>query len=1227
MNLHELDNYNLKDAVRFHNRLNPRLWGSDEHLLPEVKTALMRIAEDFKEFLGISDLAIKDITISGSNAAYNYTPHSDIDLHLVVDIPEINDEVYRELFNAKKYQYNDEHDIKVRDADVELYVQPSTDTAVSQGVYSLLNNNWVQVPKRKRAKIDDASVRNKYDDLKSRIEKAVSSNNTESIANLIAKIKKMRQTSLNQHGEFGAENLAYKILRTQGLIQKLYDARSRSRDLELSLKERERIKERVRYGYSVDEASLSTPDGVSASTCMFTDSVEPPKQDILDIVRDFFNFCCDQLDIKTAPSLRVHRDPAWSERNQSFGRYDPDQHHMNLAISKRHVMDMLRTLAHELVHARQHELSKVPNGAGDTGSKWENQANALAGQLMRVYGRKHPELFNHGIAEGASGYIPSAAEKNDPRFKTALTVDIKPGTMQKNAAKLGSKIARDGTPPLLMKKLGNLLESIKNEQDQSSSWGQLAEEDELFELKMSPSNLARMAKDIDARAGLEFELVVPDIEGEQEELDPEPDYDVDERFPTGPGWRREVINFFRGGDSPNSTGYIERQLNQFDENFYGWLEDELENYLDSAEGRERAIEIARENVDAEEYEQDPEGAMQRYLDDNQDSIREQIEEEFRDDTDSHFERYLEEEDLTTMSEFGSAYNLDWPYWTYPEPDQGSADIDAVAESFSDAIGRPVTVSKSYHGATRRAGHYAVEPDSSIEGDDGEGGLEFVSPPLPIPEMIEDISKVAKWASRIGAYTNSSTGLHMNVSVPNIEDLDYVKLVMFLGDNYILEQFGRDGNIYCKSALEKIKSTARANPDRVDEMLRQFQGGLNQLASKLIHTGSTEKYTSINRQSNRVEFRSPGGDWLSEYESDPGKVTNTLLRTVVALDVASDPEAFKKEYYKKLYKTLSQGSEDTSIEYFAKYAAGELPKQALKSFIRQIQTKREVKKQAPGSGKQYWWRVSRAGYSGSIEVVAATREEAIDKGTSSPDGYPSWRSQPDVRAEPLRPYEETPQQTSSRDQEFTGTWEVVSRNTDEVVYTFGGIGNEVAVAQRRAENWAEATGFDDPIYVRPVMRSRQQQPQAGGEQSTDANYEIVDKSTQPWTVKFRFIANTPQEAIAKLNDWIRGTGEYRAGDTSALSRYAIRPIAGRPTSDPVGRDAAQGGLIDLASEPAQGTGSLPEGNVRWRILDFDNNEVHSFLHRANQREANAYALQWLRQNGMLGRGEFMVVPTT
>ena len=104
MNFHDLDNFNLADAVKFHSRLNPRLWGADEHLLPEVQEKLLAIAADFQEFLGVDDLKVQDITISGSNAAYSYTDNSDIDLHLVVEMPD--DPVYQELFNAKKYQYN-----------------------------------------------------------------------------------------------------------------------------------------------------------------------------------------------------------------------------------------------------------------------------------------------------------------------------------------------------------------------------------------------------------------------------------------------------------------------------------------------------------------------------------------------------------------------------------------------------------------------------------------------------------------------------------------------------------------------------------------------------------------------------------------------------------------------------------------------------------------------------------------------------------------------------------------------------------------------------------------------------------------------------------------------------------------------------------------------------------------------------------------------------------------
>lgn len=55
-----------------------------------------------------------------------------------------------------------------------------------------------------------------------------------------------------------------------------------------------------------------------------------------------------------------------------------------------------------------------------------------------------PSLDN--IIESASGYIPSKKEKNDPRYKTALTVDIKPDTMKKNAKAFGFNISRTGIP-------------------------------------------------------------------------------------------------------------------------------------------------------------------------------------------------------------------------------------------------------------------------------------------------------------------------------------------------------------------------------------------------------------------------------------------------------------------------------------------------------------------------------------------------------------------------------------------------------------------------------------------------------------------------------------------------------------------------------------------------------------------------------------------------------------
>ena len=440
MNISQLESYNLGDAVKFHTKLNPELWDRREHLHPEVKAQLLKIADDFATFLGVDNVDLEDITVSGSNAAYTYTPHSDIDLHLVVRRPE--DPVYRELFDSKKHIYNKDHDISIHGIPVELYVQDHDQPAVSQGIYSVLNSDWLEVPRRQRAVIDDVSVRSRYESLQRQIKESIATDDSRQIDRLFKKLKRLRQTGLAQNGEFGPENLAYKMLRSQGYIERLADARAKARSQELSLAELEQ--QPVRYGYAsqLDEVGIS-PDGTNPSTCQFTNEDEDVSSE--DILKDFIDFCAKELKINKLPRIKLRRDPQWPVVNKTFGRYINDQDMLEVAWGNRHIMDVLRTVGHELTHRHQHERDGERMGpeAGETGSEWENEANARAGILMRDYARLHPDYFAVGQAHDlheASGYIPTAAEANDPRFLMALTHDVRPGATGKaaNAFKLNT---------------------------------------------------------------------------------------------------------------------------------------------------------------------------------------------------------------------------------------------------------------------------------------------------------------------------------------------------------------------------------------------------------------------------------------------------------------------------------------------------------------------------------------------------------------------------------------------------------------------------------------------------------------------------------------------------------------------------------------------------------------------------------------------------------------------
>ena len=235
MDIKELELFRLADAVKFHNELNPKLWIGDD-LEPAVYAKLMTMAEDFMSELGIGKLKVEDITISGSNAAYSYTPHSDIDLHILIDMDKLsNDEVYRELFNAKKNEYNNSHDLKIRGIPVELYVQDSEQPHHSLGEYSLLKKDWTRVPVKRKANFDQDRTRAKYEKLGELIELALKTESLKDVERVLDIIKRYRKSGLDKTGEFGPENLAFKAIRKQGLFKALWDLKQELHSRELSL--------------------------------------------------------------------------------------------------------------------------------------------------------------------------------------------------------------------------------------------------------------------------------------------------------------------------------------------------------------------------------------------------------------------------------------------------------------------------------------------------------------------------------------------------------------------------------------------------------------------------------------------------------------------------------------------------------------------------------------------------------------------------------------------------------------------------------------------------------------------------------------------------------------------------------------------------------------------------------------------------------------------------------
>jgi Zn-dependent peptidase ImmA (M78 family) len=113
-----------------------------------------------------------------------------------------------------------------------------------------------------------------------------------------------------------------------------------------------------------------------------------------DIINDFYAFVDTKLNIgQEKPKIRLINDKSFTQKNKSFANYNPNNHNIEVYSGDRIFADVLRSLAHELVHHKQNILGQLDNKSGETGSKHENQANSLAGSIMREYSKKNSSIF------------------------------------------------------------------------------------------------------------------------------------------------------------------------------------------------------------------------------------------------------------------------------------------------------------------------------------------------------------------------------------------------------------------------------------------------------------------------------------------------------------------------------------------------------------------------------------------------------------------------------------------------------------------------------------------------------------------------------------------------------------------------------------------------------------------------------------------------------------------
>lgn len=224
--------------------LNRQFWTSDNKLNPVIRKALLRIAKEFYDGIELENKPkVKDIVFTGSLANYNYSDYSDVDLHLLFDFGK-DKELLSQFFLLAKSKWNDKHNITVKGYDVEVYAEDEKSPHVATGLYSVLKDKWIKEPKKETPAYDEQDVMTKvkyfvgmYNQLVKQFQDGQLDGLDKKVEKFRDKLSKFRQSGLQLGGEFSTENLAFKLLRRAGYMDKLAKLHDTIVDKQLSVAE------------------------------------------------------------------------------------------------------------------------------------------------------------------------------------------------------------------------------------------------------------------------------------------------------------------------------------------------------------------------------------------------------------------------------------------------------------------------------------------------------------------------------------------------------------------------------------------------------------------------------------------------------------------------------------------------------------------------------------------------------------------------------------------------------------------------------------------------------------------------------------------------------------------------------------------------------------------------------------------------------------------------------